>query len=218
MDCRFIFRVIPTNEEIVLPVTPSGYTLSHGQRVETVNIHQAGDAVFSGYGALASVSIDCLFPAHPYVFTAVSVGESPDPYAYVERFVRIIDQGYVMRFVVSGSTVNLLCLLEDISYGEMDGTGDVYATLTLREYRELAAPRVDAGTDVGGRPADTDPDPPQTHTVVRGDTLSAISRKYYGTTRLYPQLAKYNGIKNPNLIIIGQVIKLPSKSILEGSA
>ncbi len=43
--------------------------------------------------------------------------------------------------------------------------------------------------------------------VKRGDTLSGIASKY-GTT--YQALAKYNGISNPNLINIGQVIKIPN--------
>ena len=44
------------------------------------------------------------------------------------------------------------------------------------------------------------------YTVKKGDTLSGIAAKY-GTT--YQKLAKYNGIQNPNLIHIGQKIKIP---------
>jgi LysM repeat protein len=47
--------------------------------------------------------------------------------------------------------------------------------------------------------------PSGTYTVKKGDTLSGIAAKY-GTT--YQQLAAINGIKNPNLIYPGQVIKL----------
>jgi GH25 family lysozyme M1 (1,4-beta-N-acetylmuramidase) len=45
----------------------------------------------------------------------------------------------------------------------------------------------------------------KTYTVKKGDTLSGIASKY-GTT--YQELAKKNGIKNPNLIYPGQVIKI----------
>lgn len=48
-----------------------------------------------------------------------------------------------------------------------------------------------------------------TYTVKAGDTLSGIANKY-GTT--YQVLASYNSISNPNKIIVGQVIKIPSKS------
>ncbi len=45
----------------------------------------------------------------------------------------------------------------------------------------------------------------KTYTVKAGDTLSGIASKY-GTT--YQELAKKNGISNPNLIYPGQVIKI----------
>ena len=43
--------------------------------------------------------------------------------------------------------------------------------------------------------------------VKKGDTLSGIASKY-GTT--YQVLASYNGISNPNVISVGQVIKIPN--------
>lgn len=47
-----------------------------------------------------------------------------------------------------------------------------------------------------------------THTVVKGDTLWGIASKYLGAGSKYKQLAAWNNIKNPDLIFIGQVIKL----------
>lgn len=47
-----------------------------------------------------------------------------------------------------------------------------------------------------------------THTVVKGDTLWGIAEKYFGDGTKYKQLAAINGIQNPNLIYVGQVIKL----------
>lgn len=44
------------------------------------------------------------------------------------------------------------------------------------------------------------------YVVKAGDTLSGIAAKY-GTT--YQVLAEYNGIKNPNIIHVGQQIKIP---------
>lgn len=56
------------------------------------------------------------------------------------------------------------------------------------------------------------PSKPQTssetiYIVKKGDTLSGIASKY-GTT--YQVLASYNGISNPNLIGVGQTIKIPN--------
>ncbi len=49
----------------------------------------------------------------------------------------------------------------------------------------------------------------QTYTVRSGDTLSSIAEKY-GTT--YQVLASYNGIADPNRIIVGQVIRIPGSA------
>ena len=50
----------------------------------------------------------------------------------------------------------------------------------------------------------------QVYTVQRGDTLSGIAAKY-GTT--YQKLASYNGIANPNVISVGQKIKIPGSGV-----
>lgn len=47
-----------------------------------------------------------------------------------------------------------------------------------------------------------------TYTVKRGDTLSGIAQSQLGSASKYKQLAAINGISNPNLIYVGQIIKL----------
>ena len=49
-----------------------------------------------------------------------------------------------------------------------------------------------------------------TYTVKSGDTLSRIAAKY-GTT--VAKLVEINGIKNPNLIRVGQVLRLPGGAV-----
>ncbi|QKT08538.1 LysM peptidoglycan-binding domain-containing protein [Gordonia sp. X0973] len=53
------------------------------------------------------------------------------------------------------------------------------------------------------------PAPAKTYTVVEGDTLWAIAERFLGDGNKYPELASLNGIANPDLINVGQVIKLP---------
>ena len=43
------------------------------------------------------------------------------------------------------------------------------------------------------------------HVVMKGETLSGIANKY-GTS--YNRLARINGIVNPNLIYVGQIIRI----------
>lgn len=59
----------------------------------------------------------------------------------------------------------------------------------------------------GGSTQGAEPAGETVYTVKAGDTLSGIAAKY-GTT--YQKLASYNGIANPNLIHVGQKVKIPA--------
>ena len=49
----------------------------------------------------------------------------------------------------------------------------------------------------------------RTHTVVAGETLSALALRYYGDAELYRLIATASGIANPNVINVGQRLILP---------
>lgn len=75
--------------------------------------------------------------------------------------------------------------------------GEIAAEVNRRLGVEDTAPDAGAAQDV------------TVYTVKKGDTLSQIAAKY-GTT--YQAIAAYNGIKNPNVIRVGQKIKIPAST------
>ncbi len=63
-----------------------------------------------------------------------------------------------------------------------------------------------------GAPAPPPPPPPpaaRTYTVVSGDTLWAISERFYGDGSKYQVIADASGVANPDLIYPGQVLTIP---------
>jgi len=60
-------------------------------------------------------------------------------------------------------------------------------------------------------PAPPPPPPPapRTYTVASGDTLWAISERFYGDGSKYQVIADASGISNPDLIYPGQVLTIP---------
>jgi LysM domain len=61
-------------------------------------------------------------------------------------------------------------------------------------------------------PAPPPPPPPpvvRTYTVESGDTLWAISERFYGDGSRYQQIADASGVSNPDLIYPGQVLTIP---------
>jgi nucleoid-associated protein YgaU len=53
------------------------------------------------------------------------------------------------------------------------------------------------------------------YTVKSGDTLGKLAKDIYGDAKLYPRIFEINKdqLKNPDQIKVGQVLKLPPKSI-----
>lgn len=209
---RFSFKDRATQEELVLPVTPASFELSHGVKMETINIHTLGDVNLAGYGTMPSFKVDCMFPAKCYPFNR-SETVIP-PYDYVWKLEAWCDKHTVLDWYID--TLIVPVLIESISYGEKDGTRDVYATINMRKYRQLFAVTSERkSTGNSSRTGESESiTTSQTYTVVPGDTLSAIARKFYGDSSLYAKLAKFNNIKNANLIRSGQIINLPDKRLL----
>ncbi len=54
-------------------------------------------------------------------------------------------------------------------------------------------------------------DSTQWHEVKKGETLSKIAEQYYGDPSLYPKIFEANRdiLDNPNLIKIGQKLRIP---------
>lgn len=214
---KFILKDTETGEELILPVTPSGYEVEHGRKINSLIMQTVGEITLPGNLVLLDEELECLLPAHSYPFN--QPGTNTNPFVYLERLQKWSDAGRVLRFIVSDTPVNAAVLLGPIRYREQDGTNDLYCTVPIRGYRQLAAVTVQsAQAGTVSRTVETPPAKPDTHTVQYGDTLSAICRKVYGDASLADRLAAANGIKNPNVIHVGQVLQLPDKAQLPAAA
>lgn len=179
------------NGSLILPVTPESFEVGAGIKIETVNIHALGDLRIAGYPTLDSISISGLFPARQYSF---AITGDVQPYTLVAQFKAWAESRAVVRFLVTGTDVNLPVLVEAIRYGERDGSGDVYYTLTLAEYRHASV------SAASGRAVDRYPATPQFYTPQKGENLYIVSEKMYGTTSKAKYIAKANSVKNPAVI------------------
>lgn len=208
---KFIFKDTEKNMELVLPITPQSFEVSNGINIETINIHTLGDIGLAGYETLPTFRIDCMFPAKKYPFNQPNT--DLNPYNYIKKFENWCNKHTILRFVVSKAKINIPVIITDITYGEKDGTGDVYASITIRKYRKLAQVQKN-NTGNSMRLAEKSTANPNTYIIKKGDTLGAICRKFYGNSSLSSKFAKYNGIKNQNLIYAGKTLKIPDKSLL----
>ena len=214
---------IKTNDKAIrLPVMPSEFERVISANYETNNVIGLGDiATFSGNG-LAQLSLSSFFPNKEYSFNAYS--DVPKPYEFVKYFKEWKNKGTVVRVVMTGTDINQQMYITNFSYGEKDGTGDVYYTVDLVEYRPITVPvinetssntqntsRQDENNDNSN---DANNSTQKTHKVVKGDGLWDIAKKYLGKGSDYPKIKEVNKSKYPslsknNIIYVGMELIIP---------
>lgn len=211
-----ILKNTDTGQALTLPVTPKSYPMAAGRAVERLDMAQTGQIALPGLQSLFAEQLEFELPARAYPYLTASA--VPEPSYYIDLLTAWSRDANVCRYIVSGTDINSPVLLGPLSYGESDGTNDVQCKLPLYEYRFLAEVQVEKVTQNSGRSVENPPQTAGSYTVVKGDSLWAICKKFYGDGSLAYKLATANGIKNPNLIYPGQVLTLPDKGTLEGNA
>lgn len=86
-------------------------------------------------------------------------------------------------------------------------------TQEMKEKIILAVGNVEGVGEVeDGIESDGDTPPSQFHTVVSGDTLWAISKRYYAKGSRYKEIFEANRpmLKHPDKIYVGQVLRIPA--------
>lgn len=208
-----IFLDPASGAQTAMPVMPEGHQVTLGRAVTNLDMVEAGQVNLPGLKALFNEQQEFLLPVSARSYTAA--GWDGDAWGTVEQLVAWSEAGTVLRYIVTGTPVNYPVLLAPVKVRQEGGAGDLTVTVTLRQYRELEAETVEkAETGNSGRTAQSGTKAEKAYTVVSGDTLWGIARRYYGDGRLAWKLAGYNGIKNANLIYPGQVVAIPDKGLL----
>lgn len=196
----------------MLPVTPEVWEWGDGHNVTDIRLESGASAVISGGRSLYSATVRGFFPSKRYGFL-----EGPavtEPERYIAWFRQRAQEGTPLRYIVG--SMSRWVILQRFTYSQSDGSGDVDYTLTVREYEPLTALTVNSGQGQSrDEPAAVSES--RSYIVKKGDTLSGICKAAYGECppALVRRLAAVNGIKNINIIQVGQVIKLPPRGELD---
>ncbi len=130
------------------------------------------------------------------VLTAAAVGVATPAHADVRYTVQ------------RGDTVSHIAARTGVSIASIAAANALANPSYIRAGQVLTIPTGRTAATTPAPAAPTASTPTTSYTVVRGDSLSRIAARY-GTT--VAALASTNGIANPSLIRIGQVLTVPSK-------
>ena len=115
---------------------------------------------------------------------------------------------------------NMKVSIEDYTIKEEAKEGfDVSVSIKLKQYREYATKTMEitikqerpVATQTQARPVNNSNNTSKSYTVVKGDCLWKIAKRFYGVGSKWTEIynANKSKIKNPNLIYPGQVFAIP---------
>ena len=217
---------------IKLPVNPEEIEVNENQKIEIIEVLNAGEIPIPGFKELQTLTFSSFFPT---IVDGNYTKQAVDAVTYINKLRSWKEQNKPVRLVITGlfgkvlqgGNVNQLYLITDFKTSSKFGyDSDVLYDIKLVEYKQSRPRQIEVKkpTPVNPvpkpvvtpkptpRPPTTPPKPkPRTHTVVRGDCLWIIARKYYGDGSKWPTIYNANKgkIKNPHWIYPGQVFTIP---------
>lgn len=219
---------------VTLPVTPSKLEKKIDNKNKTVTLINYGEVNLLKDAGLTELSFDVLLPNVEYPFAVYPDKKFLDAAYYLEKIEKLKLDLKPFKFEVKRTfpkgrrifdTIMDVSLEEYKIVDDAKNGFDIMVNIKLKQYRAYETTKgvkvkeTDEKTEDGEtvvhveeeREKSTSPEPKEvkTYTVVKGDTLWAIAKKYYNDGQKYKEIAKANNIANPDLILIGQVIKLP---------
>lgn len=211
-------------EGFILPVLPEKIEFEEDGDNKTFDIINLGEINTINKPKLTKISFESFFPKYkqPYV----SSEQLFEPGFYTSKIREWREKKQKIRFIFVGSPleVNDLFTIENFKMSENGGeVGDIYYSIDLKRYKSYGAKKVvivkPQNNNATKNVAKVNKKPPRpvekpkvrTHTVVRGDTLWHIAKRYLGNGARWKEIYNLNKdkIKNPNLIYPGQIFKIP---------
>jgi len=164
--------------------------------------------------------------------------EARDNKRVVNLLVGLCAVLFIVSFIVGAGLIQTQDSISDIKR-QLSQLSISYTNLAMQMNRDNNAEAVFAGEDESSmnngledvsqeertmslQPTDTDtpttePSPtlpleplPERYTVQDGDTLNSIAMRFYGTSDMVSRIMEYNGITDPNVIVSGRTLELPS--------
>lgn len=218
-------------DKCLLPVAPAKLTVKTNNANETVTLIDEGEINILRKAGLTDIELECRIPQEKYPFAVYKSGFKGADY-FLDYFESLKTSKTPFQFIVcrqrpSGARLfdtNIKVSMEDYKITEDAKNGfDILVKIKLKQWRDYGTKTVNItfnmekpkASAIPQREAISSPAPAaaQTYTVVKGDCLWNIAKKFYGNGSKYTVI--YNANKsviggNPNLIYPGQVLTIPA--------
>lgn len=218
-------------KKCLLPIAPSKLTVKINNANETITLINEGEINILKKAELMDIEFECRIPQENYPFAVYKSGFKGVDY-FLDYFESLKTSKKPFQFIVcrkrpTGKRLfdtNIKVSMEDYKITEDAKNGfDVLVKIKLKQWRDYGTKTVNISFDMEKprasvepqRETTTSPAPAaaQTYTVVKGDCLWNIAKKFYGNGSKYSIIYNVNKSViggNPNLIYPGQVLTIPA--------
>ncbi len=218
-------------KKCLLPIAPPKLSVKINNANETVTLINEGEINILKKAELTDIEFECRIPQEKYPFAVYKSGFKGADY-FLDYFESLKTSKKPFQFIVcrkrpTGKRLfdtNIKVSMEDYKITEDAKNGfDILVKIKLKQWRDYGTKTVNISFNMEKpkasvepqREATTSPAPAaaQTYTVVKGDCLWNIAKKFYGNGSKYTVI--YNANRsviggNPNLIYPGQVLTIPA--------
>lgn len=203
-----------------MPITPAKLDVKIKGQNKTITLLNEGEISFLRTPGLTQITVPLVFPM---------LGATRPPDYYLSILEKLKTGKATTQFIMTRTTpsgkllydTNIKVSVEDYSINEDANNGlDVSVSVELKQWRDYSTKTIQVTQSTPAakpsvtvqqtRDVSTAPKA-KTHTVIKGDCLWNIAKKYYGDGAKYTVIynANKDKIKNPNLIYPGQVFIIP---------
>lgn len=216
--------------KVLCPVPPEKLQLKINSENKTMTLINEGEVNILKRAGLTDVEFELLFPNVKYPFAVYKKGFKAAKY-YLQKLEELKVKQKPFQFIVTRTLpkgkmlfdTNMKVSLEDYKIEENVKEGfDVTVSIKLKQYVDYGTktckvefedmkPKIDV-QDTRETTDSPAPSANQSYTVVKGDCLWNIAKRFYGNGSLYTVIYNANQSVvggNPNLIYPGQVLTIP---------
>lgn len=216
----------------LLPVAPKSLTTKIKNGNKTFTLIDTGEINILKNAKLTDFEFDCLLPNQKYPFAEYSGGYQ-DASTFIDVFERCKTSKEPFQFVVNrikpnGTTMfdtNIKVSMEEYTIlDEVTNGTDLTVKIKLKQYRDWGTKLYtvedngDATVEENRPESANSPEPAEntveSYTVKSGDTMWGIAKATYGDGAMCYKLATYNDMSNPNVLMVGDVVSLPSADVV----
>lgn len=220
-------------KKCLLPVPPEKIEISISNKNKTVNLIDNGEINILKKAGLTSIEFECEIPQIKQPYAVYKSGFKKANY-YFKIFEKLKTKKKPFQFIVCRKTpsgkkllnTNMKVSLEDYKITEEAGNGfDFKVKFTLKQWRDYGTKKIKIKKQKNSKKTKASAEPQretnnspapassQTYTVVKGDCLWNIAKRFYGDGSKYTIIYDANRDVvggNPNLIYPGQVLTIPA--------